>query len=510
VAGPGAPTPPTARSTPAQDEAYRRSLDPSAPTVPAPTVPTAAATQGTSAASSPGGFRLPRTPEQQAEEERKIRDQAIQEGKDVREQEDRVLKYREAQRADQAAERDKIRLAMDKDRLTIAQEAHKSQEDARHRAIQEHKEGGMPTKDQVTTANNLYVLGKIDNPYYTELDPAQKKLVDDTVRIPKDAEEARKDADQWRAAKADIRADTEAARQEEKDRLGGGVSKDQEMTATVLFDLGKVTSSQFYNKMTPHDQAIVDRTIQQPQVNDEYRKQARELRSQRKEVRDALKQAQPHLDELRVLDTTKYLTELIVPLIESGNIGLVAKGKKILGTVLQYSPLASGEFRRQAEQQLLAEAKAQGKDKQLDKVLTEGAIQARILANVEEDPGVRQGLSSLTGANRLETLSSILIYAHAMATKRGAGGTTRGLIKADLDFAEKLFDPTKFWNSPDQLLRNLQALQEYIQHAKPMIEETVRSYNIDPHTKRFLGSPGEPGAGTVTLTPEQLKTLQSR
>lgn len=529
VAGPGAPTPapPTARSTPAQDEAYRRALQPpaeavpaatvSAPTAPAPTapVPTAplptapapAATQGTGTASSPGGFRLPRTPEQQAAEERKVRDQAMQEGKNAAEQEDRVLKWRADERAAEDAGRDKVRLAMDKDRLVIAQEAHKSQEEARQRAIQEHKEGGMPTKDQATWANHLYVLGKVDHPYYTELDEAQKKLVDDTVRIPKDAEEARKAADEIRAGKADIRAENEAARQREKDRLGGGVSKDQEMTANSLFQLGKA-EHQYYHEMDSKERDLVNRTIKQPDVDRAYREQARLLMSQRKEVRDALKLAQPHLDELRALDTTRHLTEMIVPLLTTSNIGIMGKAKSVAGSILQHSPFMKGQFRRDAERQLMAEAKAQGKDVELNRVIDENAIQARILANVEDDQGQAQRLTGLTAQSRLETLSSILVYAHAMATKRGAGGTTRGLIKTDIDKAEKLFNPELWTKDPDQLLRNLQALQEFIQHARPIIRETVTSYGIDPDTKRYIGTPTLDNPGTVTLTPEQLRLLQ--
>jgi hypothetical protein len=473
------------------------------------TVPTQPSGQprGTGTASSPGGFRPPKTPEQMLADEFKIRDQAMQEGKDDREAQRLVLAYREDQRQAHEDSRAAVRLAIDKDRLVIAKEAHAAQEADRQRAIQEHKEGGMPTKDQATWANHLYVLGKVDHPYYTELDTAQKKLVDDTVRIPKDADEARKAADDLRAGKADIRADQEAARQREKDRLGGGVNKDQEMTSNSLFVTGKV-KSQFYDELDAKDRELVNRTIKQPDVDRAYREQARLLMSQRKEVRDALKLAQPHLDELRALDTTRHLTEMIVPLLSTGNIGMMGKLKSLTGSALQYSPLAKGQFRKDAERQLLAEAKAQGKDKELTRVIDENAIQARILANVEDDQGQAQRLTGLSAQSRLETLSSILVYAHAMATKRGAGGTTRGLIKTDIDKAEKLFNPELWTKDPDQLLRNLQALQEFIQHARPIIRETVQSYGIDPDTRRYIGTPTLESPGTVTLTPEQLKLLQ--
>jgi hypothetical protein len=325
-----------------------------------------------------------------------------------------------------------------------------------------------------------------------------------------EAEETRKTQDAALKAEENERQRREAQIKEEQERratdavarqraldLTGKFSNDQAAMANDLFAQGKVRpeTEGYYPLLNAAEKKMVNDILLAPELVEEERKKAKELREARTEERAALKLAQPSLDELKALKMTQDLSEMILPLLERGNIGMGGKGKQIYNTVMQYSPL----WKNQKIQEVEAQLKKEGVTGKIDAAM----VLPRLLAQQSEDPKVQLSSSAnyLAGQARLQTLSSILVYVHAMAVKRSGGGTTRGVIKADLDNAERLFNPTLFLTNPAQLMENLKALQDFIQSARPEIEETVRSYGIDPRSRQFIGTATSPMPGRTPGAP---------
>jgi len=232
-----------------------------------------------------------------------------------------------------------------------------------------------------------------------------------------------------------------------------------------LFVQKKVKSPN-YLELDPDDRMIVNDFIRAPIL--------------RKEEQGWKKLAEPHMAELEALNMTQRLTDRIIPLIEVGNLGMRGKAQSWLLWAQSQMPSYRGQFYRDAEKAL----KDQGKE------ITDASIKAQMASLVEingpDGEAIRKRMSEIAGRGRLQALSSILMYAHALAQKRLTGGTQRGIIKPDMDAAEKLFDPDLFFTDPDTLFARLQELQGFIQSARTNIEEKVRSFHFDPATKKYI------------------------
>lgn len=271
--------------------------------------------------------------------------------------------------------------------------------------------------------------------------------------------------------------------------LTGMVSKEQEMMTSILFSQ-KVVRKPYYAELEPGEKEVVNRRILEPR--------------RRKEEIAALKLAQPFLDELDAIDATAYLTELIVPLLEKGNLGFFGRSKTWWEWFKSLPPWTKGQYYKEAEEELRA--------KGLTGALDDAMVKTRVAANIESnDDDVKKMMSPIAPQAALETYAAILAYVHAMTIKRTAGGTGRGIIKADMDAAHALFDPSLFFSSPDVMLTRLKSLQRYIQHPKPILEDRVRSYHIDPKNRTLLDFDIGTPASNVNPepTPEEQKDLDT-
>lgn len=262
------------------------------------------------------------------------------------------------------------------------------------------------------------------------------------------------------------RQQAEREYQHELDKMGGRPTKDQERVTNKLFvNKDPDVTADNYLQLSAVGKKKVNDIIRAPII--------------RKEEQGWKKLADPHLQELEALKMTQVLTERILPLIKTENLGGQGKIQQLILTGKSYLPAYRSQFEKKAEETL----KGMGKE------ITEANVQAQVAAMVEangpEGVEIRNRMRGISSRGRLQALSSILMYAHALAQKRLTGGTQRGIIKTDMEEAEKLFNPDLFFTDPDTLFARLQELQGFIQSARSNIEEKVRSYHFDPHTKKY-------------------------
>lgn len=242
--------------------------------------------------------------------------------------------------------------------------------------------------------------------------------------------------------------------------LGGEPTPELREMTLKLNASGKVKGKDF-TKLTPDEQRLVIDT--------------KNLPKRRKEEQSWKKLAQPSINELNALQTAQDLTTMILPLIENNTVGWRGRAAGV-GTWLR-SQVMRNRFYTEAEEKLNATPEG----KKLLAKLGQEAVNAQVAADVEtNDPQVRADMNKIATRARLQTLSSVLMYAHALAQKRITGGSQRGLIKPDMDEAHKLFDPDLFFTAPEQLMANLQTLQGVIQAARGRVEDDVRSYHFAP------------------------------
>lgn len=281
--------------------------------------------------------------------------------------------------------------------------------------------------------------------------------------------------------------------------LGGEPTPEIKEMTIKLNAAGKVNGKDF-TRLQPDEQKLVIDTKNLPKL--------------RKEEQSWKKLAQPSMDELDALQTAQDLTTAIIPLIQNGTVGFLGKAASVGISIRSY--FLRNRFYAEAE----ARMRATPEGRALLAKLGDGAVQAQIAADVEtNDPAVRAQMRPIATRARLQTLSSVLMYAHALAQKRITGGSTRGLIKPDMEEAHKLFDPDLFFSAPEQLMANLQELQGVIQASRKKVAEKIASFHFDPVTRTYQAAevPGEapsttpamaPVAPSVILTPDQLKILQ--
>jgi len=278
---------------------------------------------------------------------------------------------------------------------------------------------------------------------------------------------------QWEASEQQRleaeRVEAERQYQHQLDKLGGRPTKDQERVTNKLFVAGDpdVTADN-YLQLSPKGRQKVNHQIRLPVI--------------RKEEQSWKKLAEPHMEELQALKMTQQLTDRILPLIEVGNLGMRGRGSQWFLWAKSQMPSYRSQFYQEAEKVL----KDQGKE------ITDATVQAQVAAMVEtNDPDTRKRMREIAGRGRLQALSSILMYAHALAQKRLTGGTQRGIIKSDMEEAEKLFNPDLFFTDPDTLFARLQELQGFIQSARSHIEDKVRSFHFDPATRKYIPAESE-------------------
>lgn len=316
---------------------------------------------------------------------------------------------------------------------------------------------------------------------------AQRKAEDQQIQRDQLAIQREKlELDKLNAARQ--QREQEARRQIE---LTGRVTAEQAAMTALLYSQ-RAVSQPNYAQLNAREKGLVIRHLMEPK--------------RRKEEREALKLAGPSLDELSALEATMELTELIIPLIESGNLGWLGRGKEWL--TWGKNLLGSSAWYNEAEKSL--------KEEGVTEKITEAMVKARQAAMIaENDPEVQKAMSAIAPQSALQTLSSILAYTHAMAIKRTGAGTARGVIKSDMDEAHKFFDPSRFFASPDQLLTSLYSLQRFIQQARPRLRERVESFHIDPDKRKLMDfqltleplAPGEPLTAPGGVTPEQERLL---
>ena len=280
---------------------------------------------------------------------------------------------------------------------------------------------------------------------------------------------------------------------------------DQARIANHLWTLGEVRPETmgFWPDLDPFEKAKVNAIQQEPLIAEEKRKEADFLIRQQKENRadrgehlTAMGKVQPYFQEIGALDTAEYLTTQIIPLLETKNIGLwgaLSGYEQAIGSIAGYR---RNQFLTQIDKQLQTAGLNPNIDTTARKLALTNAIETT-------DPKIRQQYRMISPQSRVQTLSSLLIYAHAMAAKRVAGGTERGLIGTDMAHAEKLFDPSLWYSNPDQLLANLQELQGFIHQARPKLDEMITAHHINPKTKLLIKRDYEdkPGALPATQIP---------
>jgi hypothetical protein len=333
-------------------------------------------------------------------------------------------------------------------------------------AANKDKEAGIDN-EQNRIANDLFVSGKIDSPSYSENIPEHQKQVNDILAEPKRRKELREEAEAVWARNRDDRAQTMLERQQLID-LTGKVTPEQAAMTNKLYtetDPGKKVGQRHYALLSPEDQEKVNKELRDPKL--------------RKEHLDALKQAQPMLDELAMLENTQYLTRQIIPLLTRANVGLGGKVTNFSNWAFNNLPSYRAAHLLKAEEQM----KKEGLGPSLDKALED----ARATAMMEgSDPGLLNSMYYTGGRSRLETLVALLMYSHAMAQKRIGAGTARGITTEDMKEARALFDPADFFATPDKMYEKLVTLQQTIQRGKQRKEEEVRSYHIDPKTRNLV------------------------
>ena len=340
--------------------------------------------------------------------------------------------------------------------------------DLAQKEAERNRLGTSPDKKQNSIANDLFLQGKVASPNYADLrDPTHRKLVDDIYEAPALADQLRKDADEIRKQHMADLAEERLQRQQKLD-LVGQVTSEQHAVSNKLFldpDPAKRVKERHYALMDAEDQEKVNKEIRDPKL--------------RKEHLDALKVAQPMMDELAMLENTQYLTRQIIPLLKRANIGLGGRVTNFSNAAWNLSPTYRAGYLAKAEEQLKKEGLGPGLDRALE--------EARATAMVEgTDPGLMSSLYYTAGTSRLETLVALLMYSHAMAQKRIGAGTARGITTEDMKEARKLFDPSDFFATPDKMYEKLVTLQQTIQRGRERKENEVRMRHIDPKTGNLI------------------------
>lgn len=359
---------------------------------------------------------------------------------------DEQLREQERKAEDQRLQREAN--ARDAERLQIAREAE-----------ERNRLGTGPNNQQNRIANDLYMTKQVKNPNYADLQPEDRKKVDDIIESKEITDELRKQADELRKQSAEERAEERAKRQEQRE-LTGPVTPGQAAIANKLFSEGKVRK-RYYAELDADEQEMVNKIERAPKL--------------RKEHQEALKLAQPMMDELAMLESTQHLTREILPLLTRRNVGLGGSVQNFSNWAWQWKPGYKEGFLKRAEEQIEAEGLGPKIDEALERAKATAAIEGT-------DPGIISNLYYSGGRSRLEALSALLIYSHAMAQKRIGAGTARGITTEDMKEARQLFDPSSWWATPDKMVERLVALQGFIQRSRIRKEEEVRQRHIDPAT----------------------------
>lgn len=185
-------------------------------------------------------------------------------------------------------------------------------------------------------------------------------------------------------------------------------------------------------------------------VEEQERKRAEFQRAEEKDRREAWKQARSYADEFDALEKSERLAEMVYKLISPATVGAVGNlrrgSQNLLSVLTQHDPY----FRQNVE----------SARQDMLKLLQQPGFQ-----DIPKPAG-----SKLFDprADALNVLSSVLAYTHALNIKRGAGGGAgRGVTVQDIETAERIFDPTGWFQSAPALKTALVGLQEFIQSAKP-------------------------------------------
>ena len=246
-----------------------------------------------------------------------------------------------------------------------------------------------------------------------------------------------------------------------------------------------------FDELDPAQMAAVVREEMRPEREKQALLEQHRLTHERMEEErtrlSALQKAQPAMNELRAIDTTKKLTDMILPLLSTTSVGtlgwLVEQGQGLLYAI----PGVPNPYHQRAEAMI-------AQNKPLVRAIDEAAVQTRMAANVQgSDPSV-QGLFS-PNPSRLRTLVAVLTYVHALTIKRSGGTAGRGVTVQDLKRADDIFPVHGWLSSTPNMIASLQGLQGYIQGAREEVNRTITDFGFDPvtHAWRPQASPPAPG-----------------
>jgi hypothetical protein len=297
-------------------------------------------------------------------------------------------------------------------------------------------------------------------------------------------------AEQQQQARDAARIKQEQADRAKNAALAGKVTEDQARVANDYFARGAPGfDSPYFPLLGPAQQKQINDDIQRPKEEKRQREADLYKGRLRKEHRDAIKMAQPYIDELQAMKTTRYLSELVLPLVREGTIGLGGGGATIINTLASWIPGYKSKYQKEAEKQL--------REKGVQGAITKAQLDTQVAAMVEGNAKELNMESFFSpAASLLEVYTSILAYGHALTIKRrftgGAGAGRSGITVQDLKEAHAWFDPRLWRTNPDMMFARIQGLQTFIQEGQESIKNTIRTMHIDPDAVDKKGDPTYP------------------